>query len=81
MSRNLNLLVVDRTGLAGAFNFTLHWNPNDASVQERDEAFAILGLEMSKAIVKQLGLSLKSRKMPVEVLVIDHAEKPSATDN
>ena len=81
MSRNLNLLVVDRTGLAGAFDFTLHWNPNDASVHDRDEIFAILRLEMSEAIVRQLGLTLKSRKMPVDVLVIDHAEKPSVEEN
>jgi uncharacterized protein (TIGR03435 family) len=81
LSRNLNLPVVDRTGLAGAFNFTLHWNPTYASAHERDEAYALLRLEMSQAILKQLGLTLKSRKMPVEVLVIDHAEKPSAEQN
>ena len=81
MSRNLNLPVVDRTGLTGAFNFTLHWNPNDASVHERDETFAILRLEMSKAVVRQLGLTIKSRKLPVEVLVIDHAERPAADGN
>jgi uncharacterized protein (TIGR03435 family) len=78
ISRNLNLPVVDRTGLDGAFNFTLRWNPNDdANVHERDEAFAILRLEMSTAIVKQLGLTLKSRKMPIEVLMVDHAERPT----
>ena len=81
MSRNLNLHVVDRTGLDGAFNLTLRWNPNDANVHERDEVFAILRLEISTAIVRQLGLTLKSRKMPVEVLVIDHAEKPVAAEN
>lgn len=78
ISRNLNLPVVDRTGLDGAFNFNLRWNPNDdADVHERDEAFAILRLEMSTAIVRQLGLTLKTRKMPVEVLVIDRAERPT----
>jgi uncharacterized protein (TIGR03435 family) len=81
LSRNLNLPVVDRTGLAGAYNFTLRWNPNDANVHERDEIFAILRLEMSQAIVRQLGLTLKSRKLPVEVLVIDHAEKPAVDEN
>lgn len=81
LSRNLNLPVVDRTDLAGAFNFTLRWNPANADALERDEAAAVLRLEMSTAIARQLGLVLKSRKMPVEVLVIDHAEKPSAPEN
>jgi uncharacterized protein (TIGR03435 family) len=81
MSRNLDLPVMDRTGLAGAFNFTLRWNPNDANVHERDEGFAILRLEMSQAIVRQLGLTLKFRRMPVEVLVIDLAAKPTVEEN
>lgn len=81
LSRNLNLPVEDRTGLAGAFDLTLRWNPNDANVHERDEVFAILRLEMSAAILRQLGLTLKSRRLPVEVLVVDHAEIPSATAN
>jgi uncharacterized protein (TIGR03435 family) len=29
------------------------------------------------ALQEQLGLRLRSQKSPVEVLVIDHAEKPS----
>jgi uncharacterized protein (TIGR03435 family) len=81
LSRNLNLPVEDRTGLAGEFDFTLRWNPNDENVHERDEVFAILRPEMSTAILRQLGLTLKSRKLPVEVLVVDHAEIPSPTTN
>jgi len=81
LSRNLNLPVQDRTGLAGEFDFTLRWNPNDADVHERDEALAILRLEMSAAIVRQLGLTLKSRTLPVEILVVDHAERPSTAAN
>ena len=76
LSRNLNLPVVDRTGITGAFNFTLRWNPDNADALERDEATAALRLEISTVIARQLGLALKSRKVPVEMLVIDHAEKP-----
>jgi uncharacterized protein (TIGR03435 family) len=77
LSRNLNLPVMDRTGLTGAFNFTLHWNPDSAGALERDDAATALRSEVSNAIAKQLGLTLKSKQMPVEMLVIDHAEKPS----
>jgi len=37
-------------------------------------------LEVSAEIAKQLGLTLKFRKMPIELLVIDHAAKPSEED-
>jgi uncharacterized protein (TIGR03435 family) len=76
LSRNLNLPVADHTGLAGAFNFTLRWNPDNADSLARDEAAAALRAEVSGAIRRQLGLTLKSLKMPVEMLVVDHAEKP-----
>jgi uncharacterized protein (TIGR03435 family) len=81
ISRDLDLPVVDGTALAGSFNFTLHWNRNDASVSEREEGLAIRRADMAEAILKQLGLTLKVRKMPVDVLVIDHAEKPVAEQN
>ena len=77
LSRNLNLPVVDRTGLTGAFNFTLYWNPDNADAIQHDEGTAVLRSEMSTAISRQLGLALVSRKMSLEILVIDHAEKPS----
>jgi uncharacterized protein (TIGR03435 family) len=77
LSRNLNIPVMDRTGLVGEFSLTLHWNPDNADALERDEAAAVLRSEVAGAIARQLGLALKERKMPVEVLVIDHAERPS----
>ncbi len=77
LSRNLNLPVMDLTGLTGAFNFTLRWNPGNADALQRDERFAALRSEMSRAIARQLGLALTSRKMPVDIFVIDHAERPS----
>jgi uncharacterized protein (TIGR03435 family) len=77
LSRNLDLPVVDRTGLTGAFDFTLRWNPDEADALPRDEALATLRSEVSAQIAKQLALTLKYRKLPIEMLVIDHASKPS----
>lgn len=81
LSRNLNLPVIDRTGLTGAFKIMLRWNPDVADGLNHDESTVALWPEVSKAISRQLGLSLKPRKMPVDFLVIDHAEKPSESDN
>jgi uncharacterized protein (TIGR03435 family) len=76
LSRNLKLPVVDRTGFTRAFNFTLRWKV-DPTIENRDDAIADLRWQVSTAVAKQLGLTLKLRRMPVEILVVDHAEKPS----
>jgi uncharacterized protein (TIGR03435 family) len=76
--------VVDQTGLAGKFDFTLNWTP-DASqtgggggqtAQPAADDPAALP-DLFTAIVAQLGLKLESARIPVEVLVIDKVEKPS----
>ena len=57
--------VVDRTGLSGEYDFTLHWG------QE-------LGPTLQTAVREQLGLKLEPQKVPVDLFVIDSAQKPSA---
>jgi len=69
LSRQMDLPVVDRTGLEGAFNLKLEW--------VRESAKADSGPSVFTALQEQLGLRLESRKMPIEVLVIDRAERPS----
>jgi uncharacterized protein (TIGR03435 family) len=59
--------VLDKTGLTGFYDFTLEWDAGD------DAEPSILA-----ALRTQLGLKLTFEKGPVEVLVIDSAEKPSA---
>ena len=64
--------VIDKTGLSGQFDFTLEWTlgginaPPDAT-----------GPSIFTAVEEQLGLKLTSGKGPVEVIVIDHVERPS----
>ena len=62
--------IVDDTGLTGAFDVALHWS-NDPGAG--DDAPVI-----STAIREQLGLRLERREVPIEVLVIDHIERPTA---
>jgi uncharacterized protein (TIGR03435 family) len=63
--------VIDHTGLSGAFTFKLEWTPDDK--RSADTA----GPSIITALQEQLGLKLETGKAPVEILVVDHAEKPS----
>jgi uncharacterized protein (TIGR03435 family) len=67
--------VVDKTGLTGKFDLRLTWTPDEMQPATQS-ADAPPGL--FTAIEEQLGLKLISTKAPVDVLVIDHVEKPSA---
>jgi uncharacterized protein (TIGR03435 family) len=65
----LGVPVVNSTGLAGTFDFTLDWSPDDIPVDDAT------GPSIFTAIQEQLGLKLEPSKSPVEVWVVDHAEK------
>jgi uncharacterized protein (TIGR03435 family) len=74
--------VVDKTGIAGEFDFTLRWTPEESQfngmgfrVPVPDGTAPLPGL--FTAIQEQLGLRLEPQKIPAEVLVIDHVEQPS----
>jgi uncharacterized protein (TIGR03435 family) len=61
--------VIDMTGIAGLFDFDLRYTP------ELDAAAADAGPSLATALTEQMGLRLERRKLPVEVLVIDRANK------
>lgn len=61
--------VLDRTGFTPVFQIDLKWSSDDSPDTPTPSLFT--------AIQEQLGLKLESTKGPIEVLVIDHAEKPS----
>ena len=70
--------VIDRTGLVGGFDLQLRWA--EAPVNEQvagGGAGEPAGLSIFTAVKEQLGLRLEPAKAPVEMLVIDHVEKPS----
>ncbi|MGA7239810.1 MAG: M56 and DUF3738 domain-containing protein [Bryobacteraceae bacterium] len=71
----LNLPVVDKTGITGVYDITLSYTPQRL-LDAPD--YAGNGISVFTAIQQQLGLKLEAAKGPVEVLVVDHAEKPSA---
>ncbi len=66
-------LVVDRTGLAGKQNFKLEFVQLVALPIIKDPS---TGYSFGDAVEKQLGIRLvKGKKEPMDVLVVDHAEK------
>jgi uncharacterized protein (TIGR03435 family) len=74
LARQMNMPVVNQTGLPGMFNFKLHWSPDDARLApagDTDEP------SIFTAIQEQLGLRLRSATAPVTILIIAHAERPT----
>jgi uncharacterized protein (TIGR03435 family) len=74
-------VVVDQTGLKGVYDFKLEWTPDDLQINEPGSASgeAASANSLFAAIQEQLGLKLDPQKGPVQILVVDRAEK--ATEN
>jgi uncharacterized protein (TIGR03435 family) len=74
-------VVFDRTGLTGLVNLNLEWTPDPVPQPRPDDTDSLRidpnGPSVFSALTEQLGLKLESTKGPVDVLVIDHVEKPS----
>ncbi len=75
---NLDRVVIDRTGLTGTYDFALNWKPDTASATTDNGAPGNDLPTLFTAMQEQLGLKLLPTKGPVETLVIDRIEKPSA---
>lgn len=77
----------DKTGLSGGYDFALEYAPSFPGTArmspEEAAAFAKLypsddGLPLPVALQQQLGLKVVPAREQVEILVIDHVERPSA---
>lgn len=86
LSQRLGATVIDKTGLAGKYDFTLSFMPEPTQAD-----LALFGPppeanppadgslpSVFTALQEQLGLRLESARGPVDVLVIDRAERPDA---
>jgi uncharacterized protein (TIGR03435 family) len=67
--------VVDRTGLAGAYDFKIEATPQSRMTGDDPD---LKNISIFTAVQQQLGLKLESQKAMIEVLVVDHVEKPLA---
>ncbi len=86
LSAFLDRPVLNRTGLTGLYNISLDVSPEDlagfqrlkSARHELDESGANPADDQTNSAfsaLKDLGLNLAARKLPVETLVVDHAEK------
>jgi uncharacterized protein (TIGR03435 family) len=71
LSGSVDRPIVDKTGLTGSYNFTLKWTPDGQ--EETVES----GPPLFTALQEQLGLKLELAKAPIDIIVVDHIEKPS----
>ena len=62
--------VVDKTGLTGTYNITLHYVPSRMT--------DVPGPDLFSAIEDQVGLKLAPVKMQLDTIVVDHVEKAPA---
>jgi uncharacterized protein (TIGR03435 family) len=78
LSEALHLPVADLTAIEGEYDFKLEWTPDNMQASPQGIAAAVpAGPSIFAALQEQLGLRLEPRKVPAEVLVIDHADRAS----
>ena len=83
LSNFVQRTVLNRTGITGFFDIDLNWTPDQMPRGDPPPGAPPLppidpnGPSIFTAIQEQLGLKLESTTGPVDVLVIDHAERPT----
>ena len=77
LSYSLARPVIDKTGLAGEFDFALNWTPQPEDRPADEPAAPADGPDIFTSIREQLGLRLMPGRGLVDVIVIDRAELPT----
>jgi uncharacterized protein (TIGR03435 family) len=72
----LNREVLDESGIKGVFDIALDWAPDDVAANPATSGGAVKP-SIFTALQEQAGLKLESRKVPMQVVVVDRAERPS----
>ena len=76
----IDRMVIDRTGLAGGWDFELFFAPEESEGPFLRELNCHQSIRMrrrsSQPSRSSLGLKLEATKAPVEVLVVDSASRP-----
>ena len=75
LQQYLDRPIVDSTGAEGLYDIVLEFGLVQSQPAVSDD---FIGASIFTAVQEQLGLKLDAVKMPVDVLVVDRAEHPSA---
>jgi uncharacterized protein (TIGR03435 family) len=82
LSRDFRLPMVDKTGLAGKFDFTMEYAPRSPgalplppSMDDATTAADESAPNLTAAVSQQLGLKLNAAKIPLDVLIVDRADQ------
>ncbi len=70
--------MIDQTGLRGTFDFILEFTPDQRAAPAPDSAHDDSALAFQDALRDQLGIKLESKKAPLDVMIVDHIEHPTA---
>jgi len=72
--------VVDKTGLQGRYDITLHWTDDNGGSRAQSDSSSLPedAPSLFSALREQLGLELKPGRGPVDMVVVDAVSEPSA---
>ena len=75
LSRQWKQPVIDLAGLTGFYNFDLEWAPDDPASATPPASDAAPLPDIYQAIDEQLSLHLEAKKTPIEIIVVDRADR------
>lgn len=70
--------VIDQTGLTGNYDYVIEFTPQPPPGVTPSPELDTSGPTFQQALESQVGLKLIPQRAPVDVLIIDHIERPSA---
>jgi uncharacterized protein (TIGR03435 family) len=83
---NIDTPFLNRTGLTGTYEWAFQLRPSGGGARggatndgppSRELRLSQLASDMSDAVEEQLGLRIDTEKLPVEIIIVDHVEKPT----